>query len=46
MPHSHHSHAVPSLPSGSLLRLSAGVRLAGAGVAIAAIWLAVFWAWS
>jgi hypothetical protein len=47
MTHHHHHggvpHPSPSL-STSLLRLSAAERLAGAGVLIAVIWAAFFWA--
>jgi hypothetical protein len=47
MTHHHHHggvpHPSPSL-SPSLLRLSAAQRLAGAGVLIAVIWAAFFWA--
>jgi hypothetical protein len=46
MPHLHARHAAATPVPVSLLRLSAGTRLLGAGLAIAAIWLAVFWAWS
>ena len=46
MSHSHARRAAAAPVAVSLLRLSAGARLAGAGVVIAAIWLAVFWAWS
>jgi hypothetical protein len=44
--HSHHP-APPGRPEGrgfSLLLLSAGQRLAGAVVLIAALWAGVFWA--
>lgn len=52
-PHDHHghAHAAPAVavarradPGFSLLRLSALQRLAGAGVIIAVLWLAVLWA--
>ena len=47
MTHHHHHggapHPSPTV-SPSLLRLSALERLAGAGVLIALIWAAVFWA--
>jgi hypothetical protein len=46
MTHHHHGgapHPSPAVPP-SLLRLSALERLAGAGVLIALIWAAVFWA--
>jgi len=46
MPHLHARRAAVAPIPVSLLRLSAGTRLIGAGVVIAAIWLAVFWAWS
>jgi ABC-type nickel/cobalt efflux system permease component RcnA len=51
--HSHvHGHsgaaapvlARPAVPGFSLLRLSAGQRLAGAGLIVLALWGAVFWA--
>ena len=46
MTHHHHGGAPHPSPtvSPSLLRLSAVERLAGAGVLIALIWAAVFWA--
>jgi hypothetical protein len=43
MPH-HNGHAVPHPVTASLLRLSAGERLALAAVAVAAIWAGVWWA--
>ena len=46
-PHHHHDpgHAHPSAAvAPSLLRLSAGQRLAGAAVMIALLWGAVLWA--
>ncbi|MDT2023825.1 hypothetical protein [Methylocella sp. CPCC 101449] len=46
-----HGHAAaaqilarPAVPGFSLLRLSAGQRLAGAGLIVLALWGAVFWA--
>jgi len=36
--------ARPVVPGFSLLRLSAGQRLAGAGLIVLALWGAVFWA--
>jgi hypothetical protein len=46
MTHHHHGGAPHPSPtvSPSLIRLSAMERLAGAGVLIALIWAAVFWA--
>ena len=45
MPHQHALHAHPAVPPAfSLLRLSALQRLAVVAPAIAAIWLAVYWA--
>ena len=38
----HAHHAVAAAPTFSLLRLSAGQRLAGAGVILAGHWLLVF----
>ncbi len=46
MPHDHHHHAprvIAAEPTFSLLRLSAGQRLAGAGVGLGGLWLLVFW---
>jgi hypothetical protein len=47
MPHDHHHHHAPRViaaePTFSLLRLSAGQRLAGAGVGLSGLWLLVFW---
>ena len=46
MPHDHHHHAprvIAAEPTFSLLRLSAGQRLAGAGVGLSGLWLLVFW---
>ena len=40
----HTHHAAAQRPTLSLLRLSAAERLAGAGVLITALWLAVLWA--
>ncbi|MDH7799801.1 MULTISPECIES: hypothetical protein [unclassified Beijerinckia] len=37
-------HARAAIPGFSLLRLSAGQRLAGAGLIVIALWAAVFWA--
>jgi hypothetical protein len=42
--HAHHHHAIAVEPRFSLLQLSAFERLAGAGVMIVALWLAVWWA--
>ena len=43
--HRHPGHTHPPAPvTASLLRLSASQRLAVAGVMIALIWLAVYWA--
>ncbi len=39
--HDHAPHAVAEAPTVSLLRLSAWQRLAGAGLVLAALWLAV-----
>ncbi len=50
MDHAHHSHShhhparVMADPGGSLLRASAGVRLAIAAAAVALVWAATFWA--
>ena len=45
MPHQHPPHAHPPAPPAfSLLRLSPLQRLAVVAPAIAAIWLAVYWA--
>jgi hypothetical protein len=49
MAHSHHHHHPgeghpPVAVAPSILRLSAAQRLAGAGVLIALLWAAVFWA--
>jgi hypothetical protein len=40
--HTHAHHATVDVPTLSLLRLSAWQRLAGAGLVLAALWLAVF----
>jgi hypothetical protein len=43
--HEHHAHehrAIAAAPTFSLLRLSAGQRLAGAAVVLLALWLLVF----
>lgn len=50
-PHHTHDHAHPHphdtrVQAPSFLRLSAAERLAAAGVAIAALWGAIFWAMS
>lgn len=42
--HHHHSRGPIVAPPWSLLRLSAGQRLAGAGVLSAVLWALVFWA--
>jgi hypothetical protein len=39
-----HRHAHPQTPRFSLLSLSAGERLAGVAVLVAALWAAVAWA--
>jgi hypothetical protein len=39
--HAHAPHATADMPTVSLLRLSAWQRLAGAGIALVALWLAV-----
>jgi hypothetical protein len=47
MTHHHHHHSVPApkvRPGLSLILASAGQRLAGALLLIAALWVAVFWA--
>ena len=49
--HHHHAHehpihahrAIAAAPTFSLLRLSAGQRLARAGVVLVGLWLLVFW---
>ncbi len=43
--HAHHAHAhraIAAAPTFSLLRLSAGQRLAGAGFVLVGLWLLVF----
>ncbi len=42
--HAHHPHDARAEGRPSLLRLSAGARLAAATVVIAALWGAIFWA--
>jgi hypothetical protein len=45
MPHHHHPHErAARVPGASLLRASAGVRLAIAAVAVALVWAATIWA--
>ncbi len=44
MSHNHPIHAIAAEPHFSLLRLSAGQRLLGAGLVIVGLWLAVWWA--
>lgn len=43
-PHTHESASSDWRPGFSLLRLSAGARLLGAGVLVALIWAGVIWA--
>jgi hypothetical protein len=47
MSHGHHhhraSHVIAAAPTFSLLRLSAGQRLAGAAIVLGGLWLLVLW---